>query len=182
MVMVMVSDDDIESITVAKKAGACVYTDTGDTFPNRIAALMRYVMEPWIFTGSDDIRFTPGWLTGMFAEVHCEHDSVICPNDGHNANGTNYLIRRHYLDVHGGSVGEPGSVFHVGYRHNFADNELALTAAARGVYRRAWTVLVESMHPVWGNASDDTTYQVARAHWDHDSALFAARQPLWEAL
>lgn len=174
-----VDRNDGESMQVCLDFGVNFITDDGDYFVPRLQKLYEWSTEPWFFTGSDDIIFSNGWLTGCFAAAQ-DHHRVICPNDGHNPNGTNFLVSREYITEHSGTIDGTNEVYHPGYFHNFSDDELVGTARKRGVYTRAMGVLVESTHPGFGNAPDDDTYRKPRAMWGHDEALYHSRRHLWE--
>lgn len=174
----VVDEDDIESQRVCADLEVRYWTDRAGWFCQRIQFLFDNTDEEWFFTGSDDVVYPADMFDGMFQAADPSW-KVISPNDGHNANGTNYLIERSYVQEHGGHYGTPGLVYHQGYRHNWSDDELAEVAASRGVFGRTMGVLVESQHPVWGNAPDDATYQRARAKWADDEALFRRRCHLW---
>lgn len=182
IVYVMVSSTDIESQKICRGYGTAFWIDADPEkqyFVPRIQALFEKTNEPWFFTGSDDIIYSPGWLTGCFAAAE-DKIKVICPNDGHNPKGTNFLINREYIMQEGGNWNTPGYVYHPSYRHNYSDDELVNVSLYRGIYTRALNVLVESTHPCWGNAPSDATYGRAYEVWGSDEALFWSRAPLWQ--
>lgn len=128
-----------------------------------------------IFFGSDDVVHHTGWLSAAHRIME-QGPSVVVVNDLRNANGTQAVIRAEYLAY--AVFDDPGKAFHPGYRHNFADNEMFITAHNRGAYARALNSFVEHLHPLFGQENAlpwDSTYANAQAGWDHDEELFRQR-------
>lgn len=174
----LVDEGDPASQEVCRNNGVAFWTDQAGYFVPRIQFLFEHTSEPWIFTGSDDIVHSPGWLSGCFSAMQ-PHHKICCPNDGHNPKGTNYLVEREYIMKQGGNFETPGKVYHPDYLHNFSDDELVNTGIYRGVYTRAWDVVVESTHPTWGNAPMDDTYMRMYTANDRDRELYYSRYHLW---
>lgn len=174
----MVDESDPASLEVCQTMGVSCWTDDAGYFVPRIQFLFEHTAEPFFFTGSDDIVYTPGWLTGCFAAMESHH-KVCCPNDGHNPKGTNFLVERQYVLEQGGNFDTPGYVYHPDYLHNFSDDEMVNTGCFRGVYVRAMDVLVESTHPAWGNSQVDNTYMRMYEADAQDRELYYSRWHLW---
>lgn len=174
----LVDQADPASQAVCEKYGVRYWTDNAGYFVPRIQFLFEHTEEPWFFTGSDDIVYHAGWLSGLFSVMQPWH-KICCPNDGHNPKGTNFLVNREYVMAHGGNFATPGYVYHPDYLHNFSDDELVNTGIYRGVYTRAWDVVVESTHPTWGNAPMDDTYMRMYTANDRDRELYYSRYHLW---
>jgi hypothetical protein len=174
----VVDKADPASQRQCQQKGVQFWTDDAGYFVQRIQFLFEHTEEPWIFTGSDDIIHSPGWLSGCFEVMEPWH-KICCPNDGHNAKGTNYLVERDYIMEQGGNFNTPGFVYHPDYLHNFSDDEMVNTGIYRGVYTRAWDVVVESTHPTWGNAPMDDTYMRMYTADPRDRALYYSRWQLW---
>ncbi len=140
-----------------------------------------------VLLGADDLRFQPGWLEAV-ERIADEYDvGVIGTNDNANPSvkagrhSTHPVVRRCYIDRYGGSVGEPGQVYHQGYDHNWVDCELVETAKARGCYAHAHDALVTHHHPLYDHrVKRDATYAKGNAREREDAALFRSRQHLWE--
>lgn len=177
-VYVVVDKGDPPSQQVCKRYGVQYWTDEAGYFAPRIQFLFEHTTEPWFFTGSDDIVFSQGWLRKCFAHVE-PHIKVVCPNDGHNPKGTNFLVSREYVMECGGNADPPGHVYNPGYLHNFSDDEMVNIGIHRGVYTRAWDVVVESTHPTWGNAPMDNTYGRMYGADPSDRQLYYSRWHLW---
>lgn len=177
-IYVAVDKADEPSIEVCQTHEVEWFTDDAGWFCERIQFLFEQSTEPWFFTGSDDIVHTPGWLSGCFKAV-TDAVKVVCPSDGHNPKGTNFLVNREYVLERGGNFDTPGNVYHPDYQHNYSDDELVNTAIHRSVYSRAYDVLVESTHPAWGNAPVDATYQRVGPSWEPDRNLYMNRMQLW---
>lgn len=174
----VLDENDPPSQAVCDRLGVQYWLDEAGYFVPRLQFLFEHTSEPWFFTGSDDIVFTNGWLRGCFNHVE-NNVKVVCPDDGHNPKGTNFLVERQYVMEQGGNFDPPGYVYNPGYLHNFSDDELVSTAIYRGVYARAWDVLVESTHPTWGNAVMDETYMRMYTANENDKNLYFERWKLW---
>jgi hypothetical protein len=190
-VYAVVDDDMICDSTAAawRAAGAEVlrtsWTDKttalrSGTFAEKVNHAYRCTDEPWLFLVGDDVKFEPGWLD------HAQHAArdgahVVGTNDLHNPrvvkgeHATHLLVRRAYIDERGSSWDGPKVVCHEGYRHNFPDDEVVTVAKQRKVWAFAKHSKVEHLHPLWGLAADDETYELGRAHIEEDKALFEAR-------
>lgn len=154
--------------------------EPGTTFAQKCNLAYRQTSEPWLFLVGDDVRFAPGWLD------HAQHAArdgahVIGTNDLHNPrvlageHATHLMVRRAYVDERGASWDGPKVVCHEGYAHWFVDDELVTVAKQRGVWVMARESKVEHLHPLWGLAEDDETYQLGQKHVDQDRALFEKR-------
>ena len=132
--------------------------------------------EHWVFFGSDDYRWHPGWFT---AALDCGKPFVI-PFDKVNPNGTAALARMDILDKL--VVDDPEAVFHHGYIHNFADTEQFETANAHGLVGRPRDCIVEHLHHSTGKLPHDSTYELAGRGWGPDAQLFESRKHLWRNL
>ena len=140
-----------------------------------------------VLLGADDLRFHPGWLEAVEA-VAAEYDcGVIGTNDRANPavkqgiHSTHPVVRRCYIDEHGGYVGGQGRVYFEGYSHQWTDTELVETAKARGCYAHAHDAIVEHLHPMYRrDIAMDDTYRLGQAGQREDRALYQARRHLWE--
>jgi hypothetical protein len=135
----------------------------------------------WVFQGADDLRFRRGWDTAALATAMKRKASVIGTNDMHNPgvrkglHSTHTLIRRSYIEEHGGTFDDSGRIFHEGYDHQYVDNEFIETAKMRGVWAFARNSIVEHLHPHWGNADMDWTYRKATRQSMADRRLYFER-------
>ena len=152
---------------------AQVILDDGASWAKRINLGYRETSEPYLFLGADDILFHPGWLAAALAVMD---EGVVIVNDLHNPHGTMALVARTYADR--GTIDGPG-LLHEGYRHNYVDGELFGTARSRGRLVECPESVVEHLHPAAGKAQDDWVYEIGRAAWDDDTALYNRRHHLW---
>ena len=116
----MCPEDDFETIAEIEKFGCKYWTDTGDMrFVKRIQFMYEHTDEEWFLTGADDIVFQHGWFDA--ALEYMEYFSVISFHDECNPNqpGTNFLIRRSYIEESSGVIDSPNTVFYQNYFHNF---------------------------------------------------------------
>lgn len=175
--------DDTDTAAAWKEAGATVLTWHGPppgTFAQKANIGYRHTAEPWLLLAGDDVKFHPGWLDQA---QHAARDGadVVGTNDLHNPRVTagehspHLLIRRAYADEQGASWDGPGTVAHEGYRHWFVDDEIVTAAKQRGAWVMAFHSKVEHLHPLWGLAPDDATYQLGQSHAEADREVFGQR-------
>jgi hypothetical protein len=152
-------------------------------YARKINLAIRETREPWVFTGADDLCFCHDWAVEALA-VHAQTQArVIGTNDLGNSQvqsgmfGTHCIVRRDYAEL-GTIDGQPG-LLHEGYDHNFVDRELADTARYREAWAYAERSMVEHLHPHWGLAELDATYQKGQARFREDAALYQSRVKLW---
>lgn len=150
----------------------------------KINAGIQATSEPFIFTGADDLRFHPGWLSAALARFADPAVGVVGTQDLCNArtiNGTHathFLVRRAYVDEWG-TIDEPAKLFHEGYWHECIDDELVATAKHRGVWAFADDSIVEHLHPMVGKADWDPMYQYQRHRIHQGRKLFRLREHMW---
>lgn len=143
--------------------------------------------EPLVLLAADDLRFHGGWLEAV-ERIADECDvGVIGTNDQANPlvkqgrHATHPVVRRCYIDTHGGVVGRPGQVYHEGYDHQWCDVELVQTAMARGCYAHAHDAIVRHVHPLYDHQVEpDDTYRKGQAKGREDRLLFESRKHLWQ--
>lgn len=151
----------------------------GDTrFVKRIQSMYEQTDEEWFLTGADDVVFHPGWLEEARPYMHTH--SVISFDDMCNPNvpGTNFLIRRSYIEEQSGVIDSPNTVFCQDYFHNFCDNELVETASKRREFVKC-DGKIEHYHHTIGKAENDKIYQLAQSRWNEDAETFHQRRHLW---
>lgn len=184
-VYAMVDYDDLETTQAWSDAGAETVVVTGHgeppgTFAEKVNQGYRSTDEPWLFLVGDDVRFHPGWLD------HAQHAArdgahVVGTNDLHHPDvvrgehATHLMVRRSYVDERGASWDGPKVVCHEGYRHMFVDSEIVTVAKQRGVWASALHSKVEHLHPLWGGAEPDATYELGASFFEQDQALFEQR-------
>lgn len=140
--------------------------------------------EDWVFLGSDDIVFHPGWLDRCVAAHEVAGACVVGTNDLGNQrtvsglHSTHTLVNRDYGRC--GTIDDPTRILHEGYHHNFVDTELVATARWRGTYAHAVDAIVEHIHPDWGKGTPDSTYKRGKLHFDDDRRHFHRRSRLWK--
>lgn len=154
----------------------------GGSYARKINAAARITLEPLVFLAADDLHFHPGWLAAA-ADHITDTIGVVGTNDLGNRrvvagdHATHNLVARWYIDQ-GQVDGRPG-VLHEGYRHNFCDDELVATARRRAAWVFAADSVVEHLHPAWGKADTDDTYQRGMRSWSVDRRLWKRRRRAW---
>ena len=168
-----------ESKRVIEENGAICFNDVGDTdLITRTNSLYRLTDEPYIYTGSDDIRFHEGWLSKMMKKMD-EGFHVVVPQDLLNPNGTQALISRKYIEEQSCCVDVPNVVYYPGYKHDWAETEQFEVAKKRGVFARSDAV-VEHLHWSNGKAEKDDDYNTGQSHSADGQELFKSRMHLWQ--
>jgi hypothetical protein len=66
-------------------------------------------------------------------------------------------------------------VAHEGYRHWFVDDEIVTAAKQRGVWAMSLASKVEHLHPLFGKAENDATYELGQSAAKEDHKLFRGR-------
>lgn len=179
------SRGDLAQIAAVREAGLeplVFHSAPGPAdFARKINWAYTQTTAPWLFQGADDIRFGPGWDVEALAIARKTGARVIGTNDLHNPavksgrHSTHTLFARSYIEEHGGTFDGSGEVFHIGYDHQYVDNEFVETAKYRGEWAFSARSVVEHFHPHWGNASMDTTYRKATRRTIQDRRLYRDR-------
>jgi hypothetical protein len=189
--------DELGAITRAAVLGHCDISlliipgpEPGD-YARKINIAYRDSIEPWLFQGSDDLRFHQGWDTAALAVAEQTGKGVIGTNDLGNPmtmrgrHATHSLVARWYADQHG-TIDQPGEILHEGYHHCWVDNELVQTAWHRNQFAFARESHVEHLHPIWPDGKggrkgvDDATYRRGQERYREDQLYFNRnRRPLW---
>jgi hypothetical protein len=172
------NDDDFAAWSVTT---AAVKMDTAHTFSEKVNVAMAEVTTPWVFLCGDDVVFRPGWLDQAQHTARLTGADVVGVNDMGNPRimagemSTHFLIRRSYIEERGASWSGPGVVCHEGYRHCFVDNEIVTVAKQRGVFAMSRASIVEHMHPEYGKAPMDATYELGYEKFEQDEREFRSR-------
>ena len=140
--------------------------------------------EPLLLLAADDLHFHPGWDTALLRDWRRYDVGVLGTNDLGNPlvkrgmHSTHPCVVREYADCHG-TIDNKELMLHPGYDHQWADNELVETAMSRGCWRFCWDSVVEHLHPAWGKAMRDQTYDKANREQKADRRMFLVRRRLW---
>jgi hypothetical protein len=183
------SPGDTEQIAACEATGARVlvmrFPAGKADFARKINTAFDATDEPWLFQGADDIVFGHGWDRHCLLAAERAQAGVVGTNDlgnplvkrGHHS--THTLFSRAYVEEYGGgTIDNTGRVFSEVYDHEFTDNEFCQTAMARGQWAFAQRAVVEHMHPHWGKAEMDATYEKATRASAEGKALFQRRMRL----
>lgn len=150
-------------------------------FAKKINYAFTRTSEPWLFQAADDLRFTRAWDTNALLAAERNGKGVVGTNDLGNPlvkrglHSTHTLFSRAYIEKFGGTVDGSGIVFSTAYSHEYTDNEFVDTAKARGQFISAKRSIVEHLHPHWGKAEMDSTYEKATRDTAKDRQLYAIR-------
>ncbi len=137
--------------------------------------------EPWIFTGASDLVFTPDWDVHGLVCGERTGAGVVGTQDTKNGmvkrglQSTHSLVRREYIEEHGGTFDNTGTVYSEAYDHQYIDLELVETAKLRGRWAFSKRSVVEHRHPHWGTAENDDTYVKAMRATTQDRRLYQQR-------
>jgi hypothetical protein len=177
----VVEESDEATQQAWRDAGASLIVTTAHTFAEKVNAGYDNTDEPWLFLVGDDVRFHPGWLDHAQQVAVNTGAKVIGTNDLGNVrvmNGehaTHMLVARDYIAEQGASWDGPGVVCHEGYQHWFVDDELVTVAKQRNTFAPALASLVEHLHPAWGKADTDSTYELGQKSIGVDQVTFKRR-------
>lgn len=176
--------EDDETALAWKEAGATIITrdEPGiGTFAQKVNLGYSQSTQPWVFIAGDDVTFHPGWLDHAQHTAGTTGATVVGTNDLGNPRVVNgehavhLLIRRTHIDAAGTSWDGPGILAHEGYRHWFVDDEIVTRAKQTSTWAMSLGSVVEHLHPLWGKAEDDETYQLGQSAAEGDARLFKTR-------
>ena len=182
------SPKDREQIAACEATGADTlitgwHPGIGD-FAKKINYGFEHSDSEWVFQGADDIRFTAGWDHQALMLARKQRRRVIGTNDMHNPSvkrqlsSTHTLFARSYIEEHGGTEDNSGTVFCEKYDHQFVDTEFVEVARRRREWAFARHSIVEHLHPHWGFGEMDETYKKALRATGADYQLFRQRMGL----
>lgn len=188
-VLFLVSPEDTTVIEAVDNAGAerlvvprkTLYGD----YARKINAGYAATAEDYLFLGADDLHFHPGWFERAVSRFDNDPAiGVVGTNDLGNSrvmrgdHATHSLVARRYADEFG-TIDEPGKVLHEGYWHEYVDDELVGTAKARNAWAFAEDSHVEHLHPQYGKAAMDDSYEQQHYRMSRTSSYFRERRRLW---
>lgn len=107
---------------------------------------------PWFMAVDESARFRPGWLDKAQEVAKIYGASAIGTNDllddRVRAGETSHmvLLRRSYVDEHGGSWDGAGSIFYEGYATQLMHEELVNAGKLRGQYQAASGAHIEKVY------------------------------------
>ncbi len=161
-----------------------VSTPKGD-YARKVNLCLDQVFTQWLFTGADDLKFHPNWFENAM-RVATDNIHVIGTQDLGNPrvlqgiHSTHTLVRTKYAREFGLTVdGTPGNVLCTGYWHEYCDDELVGVAKKRGIWAFAHDSIVEHMHPNWGKANTDDSYNLQGTRLVESKGLYAQRKLRW---
>jgi hypothetical protein len=183
------SPDDKDQIKECRASAAEVFVMSfkplGGDFARKINIGFDWTQEPWIFQAADDIRFSSGWDRHALLTAARYKVGVIGTNDLGNPlvkkgrSSTHTLFSRDYIEEYGsGTVDDSGRVFSEKYDHQYVDSEFIQTARMRKQWAFSRNSVVEHLHPHWGKAKMDETYEKAIRATKRDQDLFLRRLSL----
>ena len=138
---IYVITDNKRIIEHCRREKVRVFSNQAKTYIERINWLYKHTNEPLFFTGTDDIKFSPGWLD----EAKKINKPVVGVNNTITPIPTHFLIKRSYIREKSGCLDFKGVVFCPLYRHFFCDIELIATAKQRGDYGYAEKAAVKHL-------------------------------------
>jgi hypothetical protein len=179
------SPNDRDQIIACNATGADVLVTTWEPGPGDFARktnlAYRKTTEPWILCGADDLVFHRNWEQEALIVGERTGAGVVGTQDRHNPevkrgrHSTHPLVRRSYIAKQGGTFDGTGDIYCELFDHQYVDNELIWTAKQRGQWAFAHRSIVEHLHPTWGDAEMDATYEKALRATDADRKLFLQR-------
>ena len=148
----------------------------------RAQHLWAQTREDVVFIATDDFKFHPGWATAGLAMMAAV-DGIVVSNDlfdGYPV-GAGPFVSRRYATEEGCVFDLPGEplLFHPDYWHGYADIEMYLTAIDRGRFGWCEESIVEHLRHNSGRPGAlpyDDTYRETEELYEHDAAVYTARQ------
>lgn len=178
--------NDYESQQVAQRLRArVIFNEELPSYSGAINTAYRKTLEPYFFTGADDLGFHAGWLDYAMTCMQ-KGFQVVGTNDmggipiGKERDSTHYLVDRDYIKKKSGVIDMKNTVLYPFYNHNWTDKEFIETAQKRGVYAYAPESKTEHLHPAWGKGQMDATYKKGQMTSDKDREIFLGRRHLWQ--
>jgi hypothetical protein len=175
----MVDARATEAISILNEEGQTYFLDDGGTWGKRLNYMYEHTTEPHFFLGADDLIWHDGWYEVAMRYMN-EVDGVVSVNDLQSqGDGTSPLVSRNYIDTRSGCADTPRVVIYPGYKHNFSERELYVTAQQRNCFRYARDAIVEHIHFLSGKAPHDEVYAKGDATYLEDEALFQSRHHIY---
>lgn len=189
--MFIVTDGDTNELRAVEESGANYRVTKRISWPHKINETYRLIhdhhLAEWVLFGADDINFHSGWWEATAPFRAQPEINVIGTNDLGNPrviagdHTTHALVRSSYM----GTVDDPDSIVHTGYRHWCVDDEFLWTAKLRGCWVFAPTAIVEHLHPYWVDSFTgrkkgkwDATYAQGELAGKNDMKLWRKRSAL----
>jgi len=151
-------------------------------FARKTNAGFRQTIAPWVFLGASDLKFERGWDETALIAGEAKHAGVVGTNDDahplvrRGGHATHSLIRRAYVEEFGSAtIDGQGEVYCELYDHSWVDNELVAVAQARRQWVFARGSVVRHLHPHWGTAPMDATYEKGMRAIEADRQLYIRR-------
>jgi len=135
----------------------------------------RLTSEPFIFCGSDDIEFTPGWDKQLLGSIQGYQitggvdDWVVSQSGVHISHP---LIRREYVENEGTVLGYRGLIYNPDKFHYHIDVEIEQLAWHRGVIKVNRDCKILHHHFINNQAERDETYQHSVVNLAHDTEAY----------
>lgn len=184
VVLICSPQDDTRQAARASDADTIVvpWSPGRADYARKLAAGYLATDEPWLFQGASDLVFHPNWDLAALKAAKAKGRGVVGTNDLGNPlvkrgrHSTHSLISRDYIETYGGTADGTGLIFSEAYDHQYTDNEFIETARRRKQFIFARNSIVEHLHPHWGKAETDPTYEKALRRTKQDMQLFMARR------
>lgn len=184
-VVFVIEDADLEATRHLTDTADVIVNEHTPNYAGAIQTGYEHTTGEYLFCGSDDLRFHPGWAEAAL-ELFDGWAGVVGTNDLINPyvcaglHATHSLVARWYIDEIGGTVdGGPGTFLPQCYDHNYTDTEFIGTAKMRARFRPCLASVVEHLHHGSGKSAHDATYERGDRRFAEDSALYDERRDLW---
>jgi hypothetical protein len=174
-------DEQIDACFKAAETRIAPWPAGRADFAKKINWAYGFTTAEWIFQAATDVKFHLGWDVAALSVAERTGKQVIGTNDLHNPQvkrgmqSTHTLFARSYIEEWGGTFDSTGKVFSTRYDHQYVDLEFCQTARQRDCWAFAKQSIVEHLHPHWGLAEHDETYEKATRQSLADRRLFQQR-------
>jgi glycosyltransferase involved in cell wall biosynthesis len=185
-IVFIIEPDDEASLKAAEQLECLiVLNERTKNYAGAINTAVNVLDHRYFYAAADDFNFHPNWLPPLLEKS--KQYGIVGSDDLGNPNvkagnfAVSYLVSRWYIPY--ACIGYPDCLVYEGYKHNYTDTELSQTAIHRGQYYFCAESVVEHMHPAWGKAGFDKTYErsLDQSLMDIDDAEFRRRSGLWWA-
>jgi hypothetical protein len=157
-----------------------IINEYGKSFSDALQSVYEQTNEPIFFWANDDFYFLKDWDVEPLKKLEAEPNiGVLGVHDGNPKTRffSMSFVRRSYIEKYSGVVDMPNRVLYP-YGHNYVDDELTLTAQARGMWDFCPHPCIEHQHPsfTWlGEFKADEVNKKNDATFAQDTETFNSR-------
>lgn len=142
-------------------------------------------IEPFIFCGSDDIEFEPGWDQKMLKEFNDSSIGLVGAWDSWKITQTgkhtsHFMVKRQYIEELGGVEDERNTIYSSQYQHFNCDIETEQVAMKRGKFKMSEATIEHHHFIVDKSVEYDKTYAKEQSKINRDTRTYNQRRQSFE--